>query len=228
MVRPRDEMMLSDRTSAGRSSVCWRSIANDRCTASAVSTSPRSSSVMSSSNSLAARSTSARSPEIVISLPRPWMSQVKASSMRRSSSSLEPSSATMLCAPGTTIRVVAEVSLRLVAIVESSLTRWPPHWASAENVQVSVEDRLVSVRPGVGDQAVALAVPVAGDALALSHLPGHREHGHERVRLGLPHRSQVRQMGPRDDEDVGGRGRVDVAEAQGSGALRNDLGRDLA
>src|SRR3954452_16455349 len=169
---------------------------------------------MSSSNSFAARSTSARSPVMVISLPRTWMSLVNARSMRRSSSSLEPSSPTMLCAPGTTMRVVAEVSLRLVAIVESSLARWPPHWASTENVQVSVEARLMSVRPGVGHEPVALTFPVAGDAFTLSDLLGQRQHGDERVRFALADGRQVGQMGPRDDEDVRGRGRVDVAEAE--------------
>src|SRR3954464_12006509 len=183
---------------------------------------------MSSSNSLAARSTSARSPVMVISLPRTWMSLVNARSMMRSSSSLEPSSPTMLCAPGTTIRVLAEVSLRFVAIAASSLARWPPHWPSAEDVQMSVEDGLVSVGPGVGDQPVALALRVAGDALALRDLLGQREHGRERVGLGLPDRGEVGQMGPRDDQHVRGRDGGEGSEAHGGGVVRDDLRRDLA
>ena len=60
---------------------------------------------MSSANSRAATATSTGSPDNVISLPRTWMSQLNDRSISRSSSSLEPSSATMLWAPGTTMSV---------------------------------------------------------------------------------------------------------------------------
>src|SRR3954463_8974044 len=100
------------------------------------------------------------------------MSQVNARSIRRSSSSLEPSRATIECAPGTTILVVAAALPAglpsVVAIVDHILSRRPPHRTSSEHGQRSVETGLVSGRAGVGDQPVT----VVRDAVRLGDLAG--------------------------------------------------------
>src|SRR4051795_5836501 len=218
--------MLSESTSAGRSSVCWRSIVKDRCTASAVSTSPRSSRVISSSNSWAARSTSAWSPVMVISLPRTWMSQVNARSIKRSSSSLEPRRATIECAPGTTILVVAAALPRglpsVVTIVDHILSRRPAHRTSSDQVQMSVKNGLVSGGAGVGDQPVTVVLYAVGGG-DLAGQPHHRDQG---VRLGGGDLGQVGVMAVRDHQHMGGRNRGDVPEGHGLVVAGDHVGRD--
>src|SRR5205809_329575 len=102
IVRPREDRMSSVSTSAGRTPDLRRSMGTIRSTAPAVSSAPPASRAVSSSNRSATSAVSAGVPEIVISLPRTWMSASNEPSITRSSSSPDPSRATIECSSGMT------------------------------------------------------------------------------------------------------------------------------
>src|SRR5262245_256130 len=101
IVRPREDRMSRVSTSAGRTPDLRRSMGTIRSTAPAVSSAPPASRAVSSSNS-SATAASAGAPEIVISLPRTWISASNELSITRSSSSPDPSRATIECSSGMT------------------------------------------------------------------------------------------------------------------------------
>lgn len=101
MVRPREDRMSRDRTSAGRS-VAIRSMWMLRSTASGDSSAPEPTNSISSSKRRTTTPLSSGLPVMVISLPRTWMSALKAPSMTRRSSSPDPRRLTIGCPSGMT------------------------------------------------------------------------------------------------------------------------------
>jgi hypothetical protein len=100
----------------------------------------------------------------------------------------------------------------------------PGERAAAEDVEVYVEDRLARARARVDDGAVA--------ALRESFLGGDARRGEEEsAEEGLVGVGGVGERGDvaaRDDEDVGGGLRVDVAEGEGVLVRVDDLRGDFA
>src|SRR5690606_20581097 len=141
-----------------------------------------------------------------------------------------PSRATRTC--WTRIMGIAEWGLRIadrslksaIRSPRSAMTssRRPGEGAAAEEVEVDVEDGLLRAGAVVHDEAVVR------EPLLRRHLPGGREEvAHERLVLfldGVGARDRL----ARDDEDVDGRGRLDVPEGDAAVVLVDDVAGDLA
>src|SRR6266540_4310123 len=201
--------------------------------------------VRSSSNSRATFSASISSPVIVISLPRTWMREEKASSTNLRSSSRCPRRATMDWLPGTRIFTCVEASANSVfpAIhrkgprrdrrghpvfdytgAGARSPRGPAHPTAPQQVEVEVEHALAGVRPDVRDQPPSRAI----DALSLRQVRrGLDELGQQRTVLVGDGRRRLDVI-LRDQEDVCGRLRADVAERHHPVGLVDHVGRDLA
>src|SRR5439155_2967055 len=226
--RPRVVRRTSPNTSDGRpsSSLIMSMVLP---TDSFVSVWPWPRMVRSSSNSRATFSASISSPVIVISLPRTWMCEEKASSTNLRSSSRCPRRATMDWLPGTRIFTCVEASANSVfpAIhrrgprrdrrghpvfdytgVAARSPRRPAHPAASQQVEVEVEHALAGVRAHVRDQAPPRAV----DAFGLRQVRrGLNDLGQQlTVLLGDGRRRFDVILG--DEKDVRGRLRADVAE----------------
>jgi hypothetical protein len=100
----------------------------------------------------------------------------------------------------------------------------PCHRPTAQQVRVRVRDGLTALPPGVEHDPVAAAVDALGDRDLMRLADKLVEQAATRVRQCR----HVRVMIPRDDQDVGGRLRVDVAEGDGPLSVKHDRGRDVA
>src|SRR5258708_1138475 len=203
-------MMPRFSTSAGLSSPEARSMAMLRSTASGVSSLPLRTISISSLNSFATSSISASGPLTVISLPRTWMSPVKARSTTCTTSSRDPRSPPMAGPP-------APPNLG------PRLARRPPQVAAAQYVGVHVEDGLTGLRAGVEHHPVA----GLGDALGGGDLVCLEQQRGQEFRVGGGQRGDIAMVDPGDHENVGGRLRVDVPEGQCAPGLPHHLGRDV-
>src|SRR6266516_3707581 len=242
--RPRVVRRTSPNTSDGRpsSSLIMSMVLP---TDSLVSVCPWPRMVRSSSNSRATFSASISSPVIVISLPRTWMCEENASSTNLRSSSRCPRRATMDWLPGTRIFTCVEASANSVfpAIHRKGPRRdrrghqdfdytgaWgrsprrPAHRTAPQQVEVDVEHALAGVRPDVRHQPPPRAVDAFGLRQVRRRLHDLGQQLPVLVRDGRRRLDVIL----RDQKDVGGRLRPDVAERHHLVGLVHDIGLDLA
>src|ERR1700681_4473567 len=239
-VRPRADRSSSVvSTSAGLSSSFTMVMVRPMSPAS--SRWPCSSSVTSSSNNRPTRSAS--SPSMVISLPRTTMcTPSKASSIRRSSSSLCPRRPTMRWFPGTRILTwvdgtgarfrgyqpvagfppVTRVRRAGVGDGPARSPRWPGQSASPEHVEVEMGDGVRRVLSHVEHEPV----PPRRDPFRLGHLSGRHEDVGELFGVAGPEHSGVVDVPARYHQDVHRRLRIDVAKGHGVLGTEHDVGGD--
>src|SRR5215469_657104 len=257
IVRPREDRMSRVSTSAGRTPDLRRSMGTIRSTAPAVSSAPPASRAVSSSNSSATTAVSAGPPEIVISLPRTWISASNEFSITRSSSSPDPSRATIECSSGmTTLTWVGSLAggaagasprVRFRGSPDVSVNSLSPKghrrvpalaWSSCYPCgsarwpaeRPAAEDVGVGVKhrlPGLRAGVEHHPVPGLGHPLVLGDLVRQGRHLVQQAVVGGGERSQVGIVILRYDKHMGGRLRVDVPEGKGAGRLGHALGRDI-
>src|SRR5579863_8043967 len=144
--------------------------------------------------------------------------------MTWSSSSLVPSKPTMEWRSGMTIRIV-EPGLSLRVSVNSLLSaRRPGHRAPAEYVRVHVPHGLPRFLAGVEDDPV----PGGLDALGIGDLSCYGDKLVEQPVARGRQRRHVREVVPRDHEDMRRCLRVEVTEGDGPLTVHHDGGRDLS
>src|SRR2546430_1349291 len=257
IVRPGEDRMSRVSTSGGRMPDVRRSMSRIRSTAPAVSSAPPASRAVSSSNRSATSAVSAGVPEIVISLPRTWMSASNEPSITRSSSSPDPSRATIECSSGMT-------TLTWVGSPASGLAGVPPRVRFRGSPDVSVNSlspkgrrrvpalawsscyprgsaRWPAERPATKDVGVGVEHrlpglrpgvedhPVSGLAhpFVLGDLVRQGRHLVQQAIVGGGECCQITIVVLRYDKHMGGRLRVDVPEGKGAGRLGHALGRDI-
>src|SRR6266571_6852935 len=230
---PRCTSAVSEKTSLGRCSfVLIMSMVLPKL--SVVKECSASRSARSSSNKYATRSASAFSPAIVISLPRTKMDVENEDSISFSSSSRWPRRLTMSWRPGT--RIFTSVVLWATGLVVPAFilrSRGLREWSRASpsisgapaasgtssgadtaqglpsnEVHVQVEDRLSCVATHVEDHPV----PRLYDPFGRRDLVGRLEHLDQNVPVGGLEVANVSDVPLRNNQDVNGSSRCDVAE----------------
>ena len=106
----------------------------------------------------------------------------------------------------------------------SRSARWPPERAAAQNVEMEVIDRLSGVGSGVDHHPKAVLLHASR-----CRYPARRQQKPPEQRLVLrPCRRQVIEMLPRDNQDVGGRLRIQVVEGDQVRLIQQLVRRDLS
>src|SRR5215510_7675078 len=258
IVRPREDRMSRVSTSAGRTPDLRRSMGTIRSTAPAVSSAPPASRAVSSSNSSATTAVSAGAPEIVISLPRTWMSASNEFSITRSNSSPDPSRATIECSSGMTtltgvgstaggpagasprvrFRGSPDVSVnslspkghrRVPALACSSCyPRGSARWPAERPAAEDVGVGVEHRLPGLRPGVEDHPVPGLAYPFVLGNLVRQGRHLVQQAVVGRGQRGQIAVVVLRYDQHVSRCLGVDVPERKRAGRLGHAVGRDLA
>src|SRR6516225_7538031 len=256
-MRPRADRMSRGSTSAGRTPDLRRSIGTIRPTALAVSSAPPATSAVSSENNSATRAVSAGEPEMVISLPRTWISASNEPSITRSSSSPEPSRLTiewsspmitLTCvgpsgrgpggvAPRSRCRESPDVSVNSLSpegrrhppahAVPPCYPRGSARWPGQRAAAKHMGMRVEHGLTGLGPGVEDDPVATPGQALGGGHQIRHRGDLRQQPGVGGRQGGQIRIVIFRNDQHMGRRLRINVTERDHPGGLAHLVGWDI-